>query len=78
MKKRLISLMLVLAMLLSVVSISFAEGFKDVKPNDWFTSPISKLVKMGGIGGYPDGTFKPNNTITGAEFIKITDRKSVV
>ena len=26
---------------------------------------------MGAISGYPDGTFKPNNTITKAEFLKI-------
>lgn len=45
--------------------------FKDVKVSDWFIETVSKLVGRGGIDGYPDGTFRPNNTITRAEFTKI-------
>lgn len=45
--------------------------FKDVKVGDWFVETVSKLVGRGGIDGYPDGTFRPNNTITRAEFTKI-------
>lgn len=45
--------------------------FKDVKVSDWFVDTVSKLVGRGGIDGYPDGTFKPNNTITKAEFTKL-------
>ena len=45
--------------------------FKDVKVSDWFIGTVSKLVGRGGIDGYPDGTFRPNNTITRAEFTKI-------
>lgn len=45
--------------------------FKDVKVSDWFVDTVSKLVGKGGIDGYPDGTFRPNNTITRAEFTKI-------
>lgn len=47
------------------------DKFKDIKPSDWFIDTVSKLVGKGGIDGYPDGTFKPNNTITRAEFTKI-------
>lgn len=114
MKKRLISLVLVLAMILSITSISFAEGngpidtitdglntilknstdaltenlkvlgntlselikqtvnkFKDVNVSDWFINTVSKLVGMGGIDGYTDGTFRPNEKITRGEFTKI-------
>lgn len=45
--------------------------FKDVKVSDWFIETVSKLIGRGGIDGYPDGTFRPNNTITRAEFTKI-------
>jgi hypothetical protein len=34
----------------------------------WAYEMINKLVGMGCISGYPDGTFKPDNTITRAEF----------
>lgn len=45
--------------------------FKDIKQTDWFADTVGKLIDIGGINGYPDGTFKPNNTITRAEFTKI-------
>ena len=48
------------------------DKFKDLKPTDWFINTVSKLIEMGGINGYPDGTFRPNSTITKAEFIKMT------
>lgn len=41
--------------------------FSDV-PNDmWCKESVDKCVKAGLITGYPDGTFKPSNTITRAE-----------
>lgn len=47
------------------------DKFKDIKPDSWFVETVSRLVGKGGIDGYPDGTFKPNKTITRAEFTKI-------
>lgn len=44
-------------------------SFADVKANDWFYPYVTKMVEKGGITGYPDGTFKPQNTITNAEFV---------
>ncbi|MCE5284976.1 MAG: S-layer homology domain-containing protein, partial [Pelosinus sp.] len=37
----------------------------------WAEPNINSLVSMGAISGYPDGTFKPDNTITRAEFAAI-------
>jgi len=37
----------------------------------WAKQYIDKLVENGGISGYGDGTFRPDNTITRAEFTKI-------
>ena len=34
----------------------------------WAKDSILKLINAGVISGYPDGTFKPNNTVTRAEF----------
>ncbi|PKM50307.1 MAG: hypothetical protein CVV02_11790 [Firmicutes bacterium HGW-Firmicutes-7] len=48
---------------------------KTTQPNDisnhWAKEDINKLVNMGAINGYPDGSFKPNNTMTRAAFIKV-------
>lgn len=38
----------------------------------WATDSILKASALGLIGGYPDGTFKPMNSITRAEFAVIT------
>ena len=37
----------------------------------WAENNIRELVALGAIGGYPDGTFKPDNNITRAEFVTI-------
>ena len=41
--------------------------FSDIE-NHWAKDVIEKFVKTEIITGYPDGTFKPNNTVTRAEF----------
>lgn len=50
---------------------STINSFKDISSNEWYISKVAKLVALGGINGYEDGTFRPNNTITQGEFIKI-------
>lgn len=37
----------------------------------WSFHDVTKLITRGSVGGYPDGTFKPDATITRAEFSKI-------
>jgi hypothetical protein len=37
----------------------------------WAQKTIEELVATGAISGYPDGTFKPNRTVTRAEFATI-------
>lgn len=39
--------------------------------NHWAKDSIEKLMGMGAIQGYEDGSFKPNNNITRAEFASI-------
>ncbi len=46
------------------------DTFSDISGH-WAKEFITKLEKSGAINGYPDGTFKPDNTVTRAEFSKI-------
>lgn len=46
------------------------EALADIAGH-WAQANISKLVRQGGVSGYPDGTFQPDNTITRAEFAAI-------
>lgn len=49
-------------------------NFTDVKANDWFAGEIGKAIAAGYIGGYQDGTMKPNNQITRQEVASIIAR----
>lgn len=42
--------------------------FPDVPSDYWAYDQIVKLVELGILKGYPDGTFKPENNVTRAEF----------
>jgi hypothetical protein len=46
------------------------KSFSDMG-NHWADVTVGKLVELGVINGYTDGTFKPNNTINRAEFAKL-------
>ena len=46
----------------------------DVPNNHWAKYHIDKFVKAGYILGYGDGTFRPENKTTRAEFIKLVNR----
>jgi hypothetical protein len=53
--------------------ISQANGLSDITRN-WAEPFIRVLVTKGIIKGYPDGTFKPNQLVTRAEFAALLDR----
>ena len=48
--------------------------FTDVNAEDWFNTAISTATAAGIINGYDDGTVRPNNAITRAEFTAIVSR----
>ena len=50
------------------------NNFEDVLNNAWFHGDVSTMANMNVIGGYPDGTFKPNDPITRAEFAAIISK----
>ncbi len=47
--------------------------FSDQIP-DWASEAVNSLHKAGIVGGYPDGTFKPNNNINRAEIVSMLVR----
>ncbi len=68
--KKVLSLVLVIAMVLSSMSFAFAAKFEDVADND-YEKAINTLAALKVIDGYDDGTFKPEKTITRAEMAKL-------
>jgi len=55
------------------VNLTFGR-FPDVKKSDWFGRYVMTAASNNVIAGYPDGTFKPANTINTAEFLKMITR----
>lgn len=53
---------------------SYACDFTDIKADDWFKNHIGYMCQIGALKGYPDGTFKPNGSITRAEFAAMASR----
>lgn len=69
-----IQLLLILILVLLVTcSQVFAAGptFLDVHQSDWFYNDVNLLSEKGMIAGYPDGSFKPNDTVSFGQFISI-------
>lgn len=46
-------------------------AFPDVKSGDWFFTYVRKAYELKIVEGYPDGKFKPENTINLAESLKV-------
>lgn len=67
-RKRIICTVL---LLLLMAPSAFAVKFSDVEAGSPAERAIDVLSYMGIIGGYEDGSFRPNATINRAEFIKI-------
>ena len=45
--------------------------FSDVPADAWYAEAVNTLASLGMVEGYADGTFRPDNTITRAEFVTI-------
>lgn len=45
--------------------------FNDVANMSWAVEPIDSLYRQGALNGFSDGSFKPNNNVTRAEFVKM-------
>ena len=67
--KKVLFILLVCTLLIS--SMAFAKEFPDVASTHWAHQYISELSDQGVINGYEDGTYRPNGTVTRAEFLKL-------
>ncbi|MBD5133139.1 MAG: cellulase family glycosylhydrolase [Clostridiales bacterium] len=49
-------------------------AFRDVAPGSWYEGAVTQLTQAGALTGYPDGTFRPDQPISAAEFVVIAVR----
>ena len=72
--KNLIKILLAAFIMVFSIMPSMAFQFPDVAKDHWAASQIDELSDKGVIVGYPDGTFKPDENVTRAEFASMAIR----
>lgn len=73
MKIRFSIVMLVLCLMLSMAVTIFAAPVTDIE-NHWAKEQINAWAEKGLVNGYEDGTFRPDNNISRAEFMALVNR----
>ncbi len=61
---------------LCLCGVSAQEGFSDVSPGSWYYDAVTQMSADGVLTGYSDNTFRPSQTVTGAEFVAIVTRRA--
>ncbi len=64
----------VLVLLLATPASASAVSFPDVNDGDWFAEAVETLSAAGIVEGRDDGTFRPHDSITRAEFAVLLSR----
>jgi hypothetical protein len=62
--------------LLDESGVQFTHSFSDIDNTAWYADAVNTLAALNIIVGYPDGSFRPNNNITRAEFVTLVLRFS--
>ena len=68
---------MVLSGLITGTALAAQNPFSDVPEDSWAYDAVSQLAADGIIDGYPDGTYKGQNTMTRYEMAQITARAMV-
>lgn len=70
---------LIICLFIAMGSIVFAEEFQLISAlskdyeGHWAGATIQKWLNSGKVTGYPDGSYKPDNNVTRAEFVKMVN-----
>ncbi|NLW54991.1 MAG: S-layer homology domain-containing protein [Clostridiaceae bacterium] len=70
-KSILLVVLIIVTLIVPVTNVQAASRYSDVSPTHWAYKQIESIASKGIIGGYPDGTFRPNNSITREEAAKM-------
>lgn len=68
---RLIALIISSMIVITGASAAYGAEYTDVQTSNWAYDAINSMSDKSIVIGYPDGSFKPNNTVTYGEFIKM-------
>lgn len=69
--KRAVTILVATALVLGSAAASCGSGYSDIKSTNWAYEAVNAMSSQSILSGYPDGSFKPGNTVTYGEFIKM-------
>lgn len=69
--KKITLIILAAFLLFGTITTYAVSRFSDVKESNWAYKAIEAAVNTNVVTGYPDGSYKPNKTISYGEFIKM-------
>ena len=49
-------------------------AFSDLPQTHWANEAVAQMAEQGILEGYPDGTFRPDETLTRAQFLAMVVR----
>ena len=78
---RMLSLVLVFSMLMTFACVPVSAQqitFSDIDGAHWAYEFVKQLVEDGTVKGYEDGSFRPDGTVTRAEFVKMIGKGQTV
>lgn len=69
--KKIFTLIVSLVVILAGTAAGYGAEYTDVKSNHWASEAVKAMSDREIIEGYPDGSFRPEKTVTYGEFIKM-------
>lgn len=54
-----------------IITLATRTSFNDMAQDHWADGPVQYLVSLGVVSGYPDGTFRPDASVTRAQIAKM-------
>ena len=69
--KKALGTILILCLCLSLGTAAMAAGFSDVDSGSWYYDNVTRMADMKALSGYPDGSLRPFDAATRAQFTNI-------
>ncbi|MCE5169116.1 S-layer homology domain-containing protein [Paenibacillus profundus] len=72
--RKVLTIVLMISLMFASIGVAFGQTIYSDIEGHWAENQLRNWIAQGLIKGYPDGSLKPNNTITRGEFMALVNR----